>query len=557
MEDVLISIYKKMFDIENIDVSSSDENKMTFDGSITAMSDITVFTSLHFNNNLLIYGDNYFLGNNNNYSNNITSFNCISNILNSNDLNCGNDIDIQSKVSCMNNLSILQTCNITTNIDCNDLNLNNNIYANELKTDQISIGTDLILHSNEITIGNENTVLTISGNLIALNTAETELSNKKIILNKTSNDNRCGIQLNSISSSGYILSNTNNSHFNIKLPDKDEVKYICLLDSTNNLYISGNSLFHDNVTIYDDLNIAGKSVINIIDCNNLNVVETLQISSLTATENMTINSNINVGNNYNCNSLETNNFIVGVSLTSLSNLNTTNITTQVCIFDNLTIGNDVDLLNNLLCNDCTGNNLNNTSLSTNNCTANGVCNVNNNCTVFNNLNSTNGFINNNITSMGVLNVNGDITITNNITIGSDLNLTNYIIIVPDIREYTDSNDAANNGVPLNGLYRTSNIVRIREDITKPIMTLVGNSTINISTGTNYIEPGVTSNENTLVYIVSILQNTTETLNTEILINNNLEIPSIDTSVPTTYIITYATKDSDNNINIITRTLNVV
>lgn len=85
--------------------------------------------------------------------------------------------------------------------------------------------------------------------------------------------------------------------------------------------------------------------------------------------------------------------------------------------------------------------------------------------------------------------------------------------------------------------RTINVV----DTEKPTITLKGNSTINLYIGDTYTDEGV-----------EITDNYDSDLSNNLNIENNL-----DTSKKGTYTITYTVRDSSNNTNSITRTINVL
>ncbi|MFD2725641.1 immunoglobulin-like domain-containing protein [Hyunsoonleella rubra] len=131
------------------------------------------------------------------------------------------------------------------------------------------------------------------------------------------------------------------------------------------------------------------------------------------------------------------------------------------------------------------------------------------------------------------NIDGDITA--NIVIGGDTVDTNtggtYIVTY-------DVSDAAGNAATQ--VTRTVNII---PDTTAPVITLVGNATINLNVGDTYTEEGATATDN---------------IDGDITANIVIGGDTVDTNTASTYLVTYDVSDAAGNAATqVTRTVNVI
>jgi len=564
MEQNLTNIYKKMFNIENI-ISNDNTPDIIFNGVLTTFSNMTINSELNFSNDINIFGDLISPSNNNIvYTKNISTTNCNINNITCNIINCFTDLTIINDLNNFNNIEILNNLNVS-NMTSNYVNISGLCNVNHINTITILSTLDLLIDSDNINIGNVNSNININGTYLNIMTTDIEISDKVLALNYNSNNssidtgNNCGILIQSINNNdGYILSNTENTYFNIKLPDDDIVNYICELELNNDLIITGNSLFHNNVSVNDKLNVSNDSILNNALIDNLYISDSGNLLELN------INS-FTVVNNFNTINLSSN------SITIMNTFyNNNNITILSSVYLNTLICDTLDIKKDIIFSDdvivygnITTNAIfnNNNIIVNNNIYSNDITILSNlvfsdNVSILSNLNIDNDMVSLNISSSSNINISNNLTVDGNITIGSNLN-TNNIIILPNLKEFENSKIAALNNIPLGGLFRTGNIVRIRDDVTPPTIVLIGEYIEYVLANTIYIESGVSSDENFPVYLVSILHNTTELLNNAILINNNKQIPEINTSVEKTYILTYASKDNNNNIITISRQIKII
>ena len=553
--------YKNMCGLNNINLSS-------FIGSVTINSDLyisspSVFQNIIINSNLTILNNSVL---NNTIINNNVYVSGISTI--QNNLSCYSDLSIS------NNMYINSKLNIINNAIFNNLTLasslnvsNNSILSNGIIVNNISpITNNLIINSNTINIGNSNSIVNIIGTSTYIATTNIELKNKIITLNSQPLDigNLAGIQIYGTNNNiGYIRTNTTASRFEIKSPIDITSNYIALIDTNYNLNISGSSILQNNVSIMSDLYISSTAIFN-----NLSINSNLNISGSSILRNVYAN-NINISNN----SILQNVYAINLNVSGYTNINNNcNINSSINL--NNSILNNVTLLsnlnNNLNSNIILNNNVSvNSNLYLNNCIINGYTTigsqlnilnntvVNSKATILSNINvSGTSIINNNSTILSSLNVFGSTRINGNITFNSNLN-TNLNIIMPLI-EYADNNSAALAGVPLWGFYRTGDIVKIRVDNTPPIITLLGVSTVSLSVGIPYVEPGliITDNlgENIQGYIISITVANNTSL-TNILVTGTstiIPISLLNTNSSNIYTITYSAIDSYNNVSTATR-----
>lgn len=137
------------------------------------------------------------------------------------------------------------------------------------------------------------------------------------------------------------------------------------------------------------------------------------------------------------------------------------------------------------------------------------------------------------------------------------------LILSQIQNYSDNITAKNNGIPIFGLYRNNNDLKIRLNDNPPILTLKGNTGINISEGTVFQDPGINAlnynNEllNSYLYRISDINNTNY-LPSQILLNNtsNTTINIISTLVPNNYLLEYYSIDEFGLTGYINRNLTV-
>ena len=180
-------------------------------------------------------------------------------------------------------------------------------------------------------------------------------------------------------------------------------------------------------------------------------------------------------------------------------------------------------------------------------------------------------INSNLYISNNSNINGSVSLLSNLYVSGNCSFNNtYIgnnlnILAPNIylqlSENLTNSDAANNGVPLWGFYRTGGILKIRLDTIPPVLTLNGNTTMNILINDTFIEPGLVATDNLDTNIIPYIKYIYNTSNTQLLssyiyITQPTTLNIIDTTIVNTYTIIYEAKDSVGNIGTTNRIVNV-
>ena len=467
----LISNYKKIIGLQNILSSSSG---VTFIGISTINSSLYISNNTIINNNLTL-NSSLNVSNNTNIIQNLTTLSLINNNLLSNNISVNSNLLINGNNIISNNINISNISIITnsstilSSLNVNDtVNIQNTLYLNNINLSTINAAN--------INIGNPYSIIKINGTTISLLSNNLEVVDKYISLNYNTSSlgpidigNNCGLLISGISGDGFLRTNTTSTLFEMKAP-LNNLNYPVILDSNNNLNITGTTLIYGNTTINSSLNISNNSIFNISLINNnlfistfanlqnITLLSSLYISTFSIiNNNTTINNNLYVSgstninssitmlsnlvaNNYYCNNVSllsdliiSNNSILGQS-TILSNINclSNNILTNVSINSNLTISAYTNLYNTTI---------NSQLFILNNST------FNNNSTINSSL-----FCKENTIIKG--NVNLGSTINNNITINS-------WIITPLLPEFMDNLSATLGGIPILGLYRTGDIVKIR------------------------------------------------------------------------------------------------
>ena len=511
-----------------------------------------VFNNITFNNNINITDSTYFLSTLT--TNNITSNDILTVGGSTNNLSAYSISSIKYSGDNVTTVDIL-----TSIVNTDNLIVTNNITSDNSHTItlvsaiiniQLISSTNILLNSDNINIGTTNNIINIYGSTNAINIDNLRIEDTIINLNRNpiDNGNNSGILIDSNAQNGIIASNNESDFFNIKAPD-NTTQVMLLSNNNNELFITGYSTIQNNY-ITRDFN--GKE----ISINEITVLNTLTTDDLN-TNKITINNIIHSNNIY---------------ITSQSNI-TNNITTNDLYCNLITTTSDIEINSSIICEyNITSNNIQDNNNVSNSIdvlnSKNNKLNINGNFDVSNTSNIVNN-ISNDITINNILNTNN--FNPNNISIHSDLNIENYYstqnvtshnsiimgkVIIPDVAEYETNLQAFNASIPLNKIFRSGGILKIRVNETLPNMTLIGNSTINLTLGNQYIDPGVNSNDylnNKLdVFIISIGN---DTYNIQLI--NNTEVTQVSSiSTQGLYTITYKSTDSDGLSNTITRDINI-
>lgn len=459
--------------------------------------------------------------------------------------------DANNNTSILGNLTILSNLYVTNNfVGNNGLSSNSfiNISGNTVIENGCSLLSDINVLGSGI-INNSN----ISNNLY--------VSNNTIFVNNLTLMSDIVIPLNM----GIDNSLTSN---NINLLGNIIVQNNC---TTNNLFINGTTTMLNNSTINSYLIISGSSNIKNLNITSLNILGNTTIlgnatllSLVQNTGNTIINNNLTITLDLNTPTLITN---------TLTNNNDFIINNDGVIIGGLSVNSNLTISGyTILKSSIINNNLNVSNTSIINSLQTNNLNINNNGIFNNNINvSGNVYVNNNIINNSIC------TFNNNVTINSLLNVTNLNInqlnilgqITSKLPNYMSNLDAATNGVPLWGLYRTGGMVKIRLDINPIHIELIGLNTILTYLNNSYVDPGIIavptiniySDEVITTYITSIVgSDLGQILNTPILISNSqitISTTIMDTSIPRNYIITYTSSSNYNVTSNIIRNVNIL
>ena len=570
LDNNLYLVHRKMLNITFF----NEINNIIFN-NITYSSNLYISESIIINTNTSI--NSYLYITNNSLLNNVTA-NSIS-VINQGNSNLINTDTINIKDVLINNnlynfadtimnksgsiLSTLHTYNLTA-----DTIITNNITAN-----------NIVISSKIINIGTTNSKINIYSKSIKVSTNETVINDNVLELNINISTltpfdvgNQSGFEILGLDTNdGFIKTNTLGDLFEIKYPKKILSEYILNVDDTNNLTILGTTNIINNLTINSSLYIANKSFLNNISItsilysnDNINTYNTSTAYSIVYINNKLIcNDNIKI---INSNLIVNNDSILYNNISILSNINVA----SACIINNNVINSDV-YVNNDICsnkNIYINNNLSVTNIAiiNNNLTVLSFLNLHNNCLVTNNLtinsNLNLGNIkNNDITITSNLNILGNGTLNDNNTFGTVFNTVSIlgkVLLSDKILDYTSSDLADITGIPMGKLYRTGGILKIKiAKLVGPVMTLLGSSIVTLIKRSDYIEQGVSSISNNgdilKSYIISIGPNILVSP-IEAIINSTVILGVIPSGICN---IVYKSFDTDNNVEYITRILNIL
>lgn len=547
----LKDIYKKLFGVDFL-FTTSGNNTLLLNSDVTINNSITANGNI-FTNTLNI-GNSLYLNNNtktnNIFSNSVTANNItfdnliVSNISFVNNILCNDTLYVKDiNVSSTGNINNFTSTNllIKGNLDANDITINN-ICSN----DSITINSNIINFNKKFITRDENLIL---------NVKDVYIKDKNIIIGYNENNyTQYGIIINNISgNNGFITTDIYSDYYKIKLPNSNKINNIATITLDENFYVSNtsyinnnltcNSLFVNKLTFSNELHGNNLSVLNLeanniysntLNSNNMNVLYNVE------TNNIFINNDL-ITNNLSSNSLFLKNDFIANNITCLNNIyinNTSGLTSNLNVSGNINVNNNINSNNINIIQNMTSNKL----FSLNVYSTNISINSNLECTDYNS--STCNVINN---------VTSNSLIINNATVIANGLYTNNIIRM-ELKHYNNSKQANANGVPVGGLFRTYNIVKICLDTTAPILELVGGSNYVIKVGSVYYEPGVNVlNETCDVYLVSIKDMANiEYITNIIKVSANMAISFINTSVESKYIFKYFSADKNSNITTMER-----
>uniref|UniRef100_A0A6C0H8A7 Uncharacterized protein n=1 Tax=viral metagenome TaxID=1070528 RepID=A0A6C0H8A7_9ZZZZ len=531
--------------------------------NVTINSNLNVLGNMIVSNNATI-NSSLFVSNNSIINNNLI---CNSNMFVSGNTNIQNNLIVSGNTMLNNTITINSSLNVSGITQLNQGIITNNIGA---------LNNSLSFYANNIYLGTTNSIIYFQGSTTYIASSQLLLFNKIISLNSITTNtgvdigNDAGIEILGTSGVGYIKTSSDASRFVIQSPLVSAISYIAIQDMDNNINISGSSFFN-SVSILSSLTVSGVSTIYNIS----------GLSSLIVNNNSFFNGTISSNGLLNVSG----DTIITGNNSILGNINVSNIT----IFNGpITVLSDLNVLGNVI---CQGNttilgvlNVSNNSILQGSTTIlsnlnslglnifNGLVSFNSNLyisadSIFNNtvsINSSlyvsgNSIMNNSLSVYSNLNISGPVTINSNITFGSTVNINGSILL--PLLHFINNTTAKNNGIPINGFYRTGGIVKVRLNDDPPIITLKGNSTISINYGSVYTELGITVTSplytNLYGYIYSIGSGTNNILSNNILVSGtSLLITQTSSLTAGSYLVSYNATDPDGLIGYTTRNLTV-
>ena len=291
------------------------------------------------------------------------------------------------------------------------------------------------------------------------------------------------------------------------------------LETNDNLFLYNNCNLLDDVFIQDSIivnnnytnkvNFENKelSIINKIYCdfqinnitntivkNNLTVTNILYSNDLILNKNINIQNILNIYNNCILNNIVTNQL---------------NVINNITILTNATCKNNLYITNTLSGSYISTNSIVGNTLNMYNSTFNTKFNINNNLSVTNaltcmNILNTSGVQCNTITFLSSLNVNKT-TMSNIMICNSDVYIAGDLIVAnngilnvleingilnTELLNYPDNDTAKLNGLTVNTLYRTADIIKIVINDEPTIISLIGNNEIILYIADTVNDPGV-------------------------------------------------------------------
>ena len=575
-----IDKYRRMLGLTNFDNSNTQINMIL---STTIMKKTYISDSTIINNNISGLSDLYVLKDTEVNSINVTN-NLYTTSLSCNNLNSMSNIN-GNNIKCRG--LILQNDSICNNFIGNFLSIsskstiNNNIIANNI------IANNLTITSNNIIIGKINSDIKINGNVNYANFKNIIIKDKYIVINNNLADHGyySGFIINSTGTTGFIRTNLTADRYEIKLPNKTDIRYIATTDSNDNLSISGNTEISNDISVLSNLYINGNMIANGNSIFNDNLIlsgNSIFNNNVTFLSKTIINNNIAINGKLD---LTSDLAVVGstvfrkCTLTSDLHILGTNTIPTMDIGSNCFVSSNSTVNNNFIASsnlNLTNNLTTNNGLFSSNVFVGTDAFINTNLILGSDLNvSNNAIFNNKVTLNSNITIGGNAYINGDITIGTMLyskfgeflnnpNNMNTITIMSQIIQqlphYDNNADAIRNNIPLWGFYRTGGIMKIRLDDTPPILSLSGNSTITINFQDDFYEPGAFGVDNVDqyldVYIKSISNTFTSNIISPYLITNNTIITNTSLLPIGDYIIEYSSTDTCGNIGTITRNLKI-
>lgn len=296
-----------------------------------------------------------------------------------------------------------------------------------------------------------------------------DLNNIYTITNKMYFTDNVNMYSNLYVNNTTTIDNNTTMYSDLNTQNYTSTSFICnnsmnpIVDITNNILNVNTSYSSDLLIAYDDFNL-----FNNLTCNNNIYSDKIIVNNLTI-NNLICNEN-QVTNLYVSNTIYTDN-ISTINLLYVSNTS---------IFENITA---YTLMNTrYIANTFDGITMNSNTLSLNK------------ITFFSNLNVDANISCSNVYTTGF-------TIANTIDITNNCTTTNILTnnLLCKLKEYPDNNSAITNGIPLNGLYRTGDIVKVRINEIDVELNLNGNSTDRTWIDIPYTDPGAVINNNTEGY----------------------------------------------------------
>jgi hypothetical protein len=260
----------------------------------------TVGSNLNVASNMNVGGTSVLVGA---VSNNSTLYNTGAVSMGSSLTVSGTSI-LTSAVSVGSTLSVTGAATMNSSLNVVGNMRVNNIYPYVDTITGASVLNETInIIGHYINIGNNNSVINIQGTTTSVFTNEIIVEDPLIVVNSkasgvyNTSGNDAGIQIDAISSVGYLKTSADGMKFAVKAPQSADIGYIVTKDNSDNLVITGTTTMKSAITALSTLNVSGATFMNSAATANstLNVVGAMAAAStLVASGAVSMSSTLSV-----------------------------------------------------------------------------------------------------------------------------------------------------------------------------------------------------------------------------------------------------------------------
>jgi hypothetical protein len=225
----------------------------------------TVGSNLNVTSNMNVGGTSVLVGA---VSNNSTLYNSGAVSMGSSLTVSGTSI-LTSAVSVGSTLSVTGAATMNSSLNVVGNMRVNNIYPYaDTLTSGSTLNETINIVGHYINIGNSNSIISILGTTTSVFTNEIIVEDPLIVVNSKASGvyntlgNDAGIQIDAISSTGYLKTTTDGTKFALKAPQSTNIGYIVTKDNNDNLYVTGTTTMLGASTHVSTLNISGNTIMN-------------------------------------------------------------------------------------------------------------------------------------------------------------------------------------------------------------------------------------------------------------------------------------------------------